>query len=216
MQLASRQDLKVFIKRHKNYLVSLALLWALGLFWRVRGPLRLLWERIFSQSKKTIPSKKSSKKKLLSISLDKIVLQNTSKDPAIPSYVFVESSLPTLCRLCEQYDVYLIATVKSILEQKQVEELIISSALSVKHQLDIRKVVFCQSSTGRSHIVRHLEPHIHVDNELAVIKQLSFSISRLILIISQSNGVALKDVASTEKLSRNIDIVREFTEACLL
>lgn len=92
------------------------------------------------------------------------LLWNPSPDPESPNYGFLPQSVPFLQKLLYSsvYDVYLITEVTSVAEQDHVLELLRSAGLE-EAGLDMRKVLFCSSAEGRAHMVRHLEPSLHVD-----------------------------------------------------
>ncbi|KAI9298711.1 hypothetical protein K502DRAFT_362139 [Neoconidiobolus thromboides FSU 785] len=201
------------VKLIKKYPTQIIFIIALSILaWYYKFKYHSSWLGLVFKPKKAILPKRSRKKKVLSISLDKIVLWNPSKDPSVPNYAFVESIVPILQKLCEQYELYLIGTVGSKKEQKQIEELIYNSELSKKHGLDVRKVIFCETTIGRSHIVRHIEPHIHVDSEMDVIRGLRMSMSRLILILSKTHD-PITSLKKDPSLPKNVEIFNSFPDS---
>ncbi|KXN68538.1 hypothetical protein CONCODRAFT_9211 [Conidiobolus coronatus NRRL 28638] len=150
-------------------------------------------------------------KRKCTISLNKVILWNPSPDPKVPNFAFVESVVPALTQLCERYDVYFIALVNSQIEQDQILNLLNHSELVLKHQLDTRKILFCNSVEGKSHIVRHLEPYIHVDNEIDVIYKLKSYIHKLYLILTNHST----PIQSEFNQFKNIEISKSFLESSL-
>jgi len=215
MSILSLLNIKSFVYQYRKPFILLVMAWMLGSAWWLRANLRSTWKSLFYQSKRSLLPKRPLKKKLLTISLDKIVLWNPSQDPAVPNYAFVESVVPQLRQLCERYDIYLIATVSNPKEQAQIEHLIFTSDLARRNQLDIRKVVFCQTPEGRSHIVRHIEPHIHVDSEADVVNLLRLSISRLILVLSNRSPTS-SPALQLPTFPKNVQVCLSFPEASLV
>ncbi|KAJ9069459.1 hypothetical protein DSO57_1018378 [Entomophthora muscae] len=203
------------LRKYRKQLLTLAFFCSLGLLWRWASPFKSLFRLLFL--KKALVSKKPQRK-ALSISLNKIILWNPSRDPEVPNYAFIESVVPILSILCERFDVYLIATVKSLKEKKQIEELIYSSPLARKHQLDVRKILFCQTALGRSHIVRHISPYLHVDNDIEVANQLKQFVPQIVLIWSKKRSeekLSKHSSASEFQLPKNIEIYHSFLDSRL-
>lgn len=215
MSALSFFNIRSMVYQYRKPFLLLVIAWMLGSAWWLRSNLRSTWQRIFFQSRKSVLTKKPIKKKLLTISLDKIILWNPSRDPAVPNYAFVEAVVPQLRKLCEKYDIYLIATASNPKEQAQIEHLIYTSDLARRNELDIRKVVFCQTPEGRSHIVRHIEPHVHVDSEAAVVNLLRLSISRLILILTNSSSNPSSPAPSLPTFPKNVQVCLNFSDASL-
>ena len=80
---------------------------------------------------------------------------------------------------------YLICKVDTIKEKDQISELIEQSSMVRRNLLDFNKMVFCLTWEGKAHIVRHIEPHIHIDTDVDVINKLRVSIPKMVLVNDQ-------------------------------
>ncbi|KAJ3183722.1 hypothetical protein HDU85_002151 [Gaertneriomyces sp. JEL0708] len=122
-------------------------------------------------------------RRVLTMSLKNIVLWNPSPDPQNPNHAFRESALPFMHSLVSSglYEVYLIAVVNSDLEERQIQRLLHSSGLYASG-LDPRRVLFCSTEEGKGHIVRHIEPRIHVESNDTVIRKLSPHVDKIIRV----------------------------------
>ncbi|TPX37024.1 hypothetical protein SmJEL517_g00808 [Synchytrium microbalum] len=137
---------------------------------------------------------KSKHKRLLTISAKNIIFWNPSKDPSHPNYAFLEGAIPTLSAILASglYDVHLIIVVEGgDVEAAQITSLMASSGLAAAG-LDSRRVLFCDTEEGKSHIVRHIEPQVHIDSNDDVISRLAPFINRIVRVrqtkVSGSNS----------------------------
>ncbi|KAI9098054.1 hypothetical protein DFS34DRAFT_619458 [Phlyctochytrium arcticum] len=114
-----------------------------------------------------------SGKRRITVSMKDIVLWNPSPDPTNPNHAFRESALPFLHMLVSQShnEVYLLMVVNSDEEEVQIVSLLESSGL-FNSGLDSRRVLFCSTEEGKGHMIRHIEPLVHVDNCDVVIQKL--------------------------------------------
>ncbi|KAI9003881.1 hypothetical protein DFJ74DRAFT_647119 [Hyaloraphidium curvatum] len=110
------------------------------------------------------PASARKPQRKLTISAKDIILWNASPDPESPNLGFLPQAAPFLHALLRSnaYDLHLITESASAAERDAVLELLRSAGLEASG-LDFRKVLFCSSAEGRAHMVRHLEPHVHVE-----------------------------------------------------
>lgn len=85
-----------------------------------------------------------------------------------PNVAFREGVLPVLSALLERLNatrstLTLLSHVSSDAEESQIKHLFLKSGLYSKG-LDPRRVLFCDSGEGLTHMVRHLSPGVHVDS----------------------------------------------------
>ncbi|KAI8804003.1 hypothetical protein BJ742DRAFT_857150 [Cladochytrium replicatum] len=135
--------------------------------------------------------KRKGPKRVLTISVKNIILWNPSPDPMNPNYAFNEALLPYLTKLyaSQLYDIYLITVVSSDKEEEQITELLSSSTSGLLSSgLDPRKILFCDTEEGKSHIVRHIEPHIHVDSVDSALLKLIGHVPKLIRILRPTSS----------------------------
>ncbi|KAI8820418.1 uncharacterized protein EV422DRAFT_69684 [Fimicolochytrium jonesii] len=121
--------------------------------------------------------------RVMTISMKNIVVWNPSPDPTTPIYAFRESALPFLTSLVSnpRNQIHLIMVVTSDEEEAQVRSLLLSSNL-YNLGLDPRRVVFCSTEEGKGHIVRHIEPSVHVESNDDVITKLAPFVQRIVRV----------------------------------
>ncbi|KAI8390978.1 uncharacterized protein BYT42DRAFT_555077 [Radiomyces spectabilis] len=110
----------------------------------------------------SVPNSRKKKEKL-TISLKNTILWNPSSDVDVPNHAFHEHATTLLSRLSQLYDVYLLISVGSKEEQDQIQHLLDHAGLIGSDGLDKRKILFCSTEEGKIHIVRHVEPYMHVE-----------------------------------------------------
>ncbi|KAI7865116.1 uncharacterized protein EV154DRAFT_533573 [Mucor mucedo] len=100
------------------------------------------------------------KRKRMTISLKNTVLWNPSSDVNTPNHAFHENTVPLLNRLAQIHDIYVIIHMNSDKERHQITQLLNNNPNLL---LDSRKILHCSSEQGKLHLIRHLQPHIHVE-----------------------------------------------------
>ncbi|KAI8085303.1 hypothetical protein BDF21DRAFT_359305 [Thamnidium elegans] len=133
-------------------------------------------------------------KKKLTVSLKNTVLWNPSPDVDRPMYGFQEKSIQILTRLSYIYELYIIVQVNSTEEKENIQELL-ENATSVDglflDSIDKRKILYCSEEEGKMHIIRHIEPFIHVeggwekDDGQDIVNKLKPFISKIIWIMTK-------------------------------
>ncbi|KAJ3184585.1 hypothetical protein HDU87_003986 [Geranomyces variabilis] len=122
---------------------------------------------------------------VVTISMKNIIVWNPSPDPATPNHAFRESALPYLQSLVKSQNpriqIHLITVVSSDEEEAQIRELLKASGLYADG-LDERRVLFCGTEEGKAHLVRHIEPAVHVDQNDEVIERLAPYVKRLVRV----------------------------------
>ncbi|KAJ3001543.1 hypothetical protein HKX48_002815 [Thoreauomyces humboldtii] len=78
-------------------------------------------------------------------------------------------------------NIYLITVVTSDEEEEQIRALLDASNLYA-YGLDVRRVLFCSTEEGKAHVVRHVDPAVHVDSNDDVIARLAPFIRRIIRV----------------------------------
>lgn len=109
-------------------------------------------------------------------------------------YGFQEKSIQILTRLSYLYELYIIVQVNSVEEKENIEELL-ENATSVDglffDSIDKRKILYCSEEEGKMHIIRHIEPFIHVeggwekDDGQDIVNKLKPFISKIIWIMTK-------------------------------
>jgi hypothetical protein len=107
-----------------------------------------------------------------------------------PIYAFQEHSIQLLTQLSYLYDIYVLVHVNSKEEQSNIEALL-SNASIFSDLLDYRKVIFCSEEEGKIHIIRHIEPFIHIeggwemDDGEEIIKKLKPFVHKIIWLMTK-------------------------------
>lgn len=129
-------------------------------------------------------------------------------------YAFQENSIQILTRLSCLYDIYVIVHVNSDEEKHNIQTLLASSSTDglFLDGLDNRKIIFCSEEEGKVHIIRHIEPSIHVeggwekDDGEDIIKKLKPFVSKLIWIITKRRRDSVGPENSIHDLAKNIEL----------
>ncbi|CAO3653235.1 unnamed protein product [Cunninghamella echinulata] len=129
------------------------------------------------------------------------VLWNPSSDVTSPNHAFHEHGHKLLSELVKQHDVYIITHVNNEEQKEHMEHLLENANIN---QLDPRKVLFCSTEEGKIHLVRHLEPQIHIeggweeDDGEDIIRKLRPFIPKLIWVITKRRRSSF-NTSSTKK-----------------
>ncbi|KAJ1953436.1 hypothetical protein IWQ62_005990, partial [Dispira parvispora] len=130
----------------------------------------------------------------LTVHLNNALIWNPSRDPQSPNYAFKPNALPLLRIMTKYFDVYCIAHIRSTAEQMDIRQLFDSGRRSqstppsstetgkdsAPEEMDRRKLLFCQTLKGKDHIVRHVQPLVHVDADLESIVTLATFIPHMV------------------------------------
>ena len=103
--------------------------------------------------------KRRTSKRIITINT-KLLLWTPSQSSIV---AFKELALKLLNSL--DGDVYLVSMVSNDEEQFRIQELFDS-------KIDPRKLLFCETKEGLISICRHINPQLHLDNDLDIIKQI--------------------------------------------
>lgn len=159
-------------------------------------------------------------KKKMTVSLKNTVLWNPSPDVDTPIFAFQEKSIQILTRLSYLYDIYVIVHVSSEEEKDNIQNMLenasSSDGLFVDSGVDNRKIIFCSNEEGKVHIIRHIEPSIHVeggwekDDGEEIIKKLKPFVSKLVWIMTKRRRDSFRpeNVKEEDKavLGQNVEI----------
>lgn len=105
-------------------------------------------------------------------------------------YGFAENSTQLLTRLNYTYDIYVIVHVNST-DQKQNIQQLLDNAKVFKEHIDSRKIIYCSNEEGKIHIIRHIEPFIHVeggwekDDGEDMVKKLKPFVNKIIWLVTK-------------------------------
>ncbi|RKP09396.1 hypothetical protein THASP1DRAFT_8424, partial [Thamnocephalis sphaerospora] len=109
------------------------------------------------------------------------ILWNPSPDPTAPTLGFLQHAVVLLRYFAEHYDLYLMTPVTTLEEKTEVMRLLRDAGLHAA-QLDEHKILFCQTSEGVAHLVRHLAPAVHVDADAEIVRMVRTFVGRVVWI----------------------------------
>lgn len=89
------------------------------------------------------------------------VLWNPSRDVNTPNHAFHENTIPLLVRWSSAFDIYVIAHTTTPQDKHQIETLLNNSNLF--NFIDSRKVLYCSSEQGKLHLIKQIEPSVHIE-----------------------------------------------------
>ncbi|KAI9469828.1 MAG: hypothetical protein EXX96DRAFT_612333 [Benjaminiella poitrasii] len=155
------------------------------------------WNSTFFNSLKSTVRKN---RKRMTISLKNTVLWNPSTDIDTPMYGFRENSINLLARLSYVYDIYIVVHVSSEEEKSNIQHFLMNglSNVTTQHFIDSRKIIYCSEEEGKIHIVRHLEPFIHVeggwemDDGEEIVRKLKPFVHRIVWIMTKRRRDSFK------------------------
>lgn len=84
---------------------------------------------------------------------------NPSSDFNTPNHAFHENTVTLLNKLTHIYDIYVIIQLNSDQERHQITQLLNNANIL----LDSRKILYCSTEQGKLHLIRHIQPQIHVE-----------------------------------------------------
>lgn len=144
-------------------------------------------------------------------------LWNPSSDVDTPNHAFRENAAALLTQLSYIYDIYIIVHVNSEEERESIKVLLENAGLFTSNQeLDNRKVIFCQEEEGKIHIIRHIEPFIHIeggwekDDGEDIVKKLRPFVHKIVWVITKRRRDSFKPgrISEADKsiLGHNVEV----------
>jgi hypothetical protein len=101
-------------------------------------------------------------------------------------------------------------------EEKEKIANLLENATNLNAHMDPRKIIYCSSEEGKIHIIRHIEPFIHVeggwekDDGEEIIKKLKPFVNKLIWIITKKrrNSFMPENIKSEDHglIANNIEL----------
>ncbi|KAH8548337.1 hypothetical protein BGW37DRAFT_460902 [Umbelopsis sp. PMI_123] len=101
------------------------------------------------------------RKRVMTISLKNTILWNPSSDVNSPNHAFQERATHLLQQLSNYYHIYIIVHMNSPSERAQIDEMLTNSGIF--NFIDRRKLLYCETEEGKIHMIRHLEPAVHIE-----------------------------------------------------
>lgn len=131
-------------------------------------------------------------------------------------YAFQENSIQILTRLSYLYDIYVIVHVNSEEEKENIQNMLenasSSDGLFTDSSVDNRKIIFCSNEEGKVHIIRHIEPFIHVeggwekDDGEDIVQKLKPFVSKIIWILTRRRRDSFTPEKNNNLVGKNIEL----------
>ncbi|KAG1051202.1 hypothetical protein G6F46_006601 [Rhizopus delemar] len=154
----------------------------------------------------------------MTISLKNTVLWNPSSD--ISMYAFHENVLQLIIRLTYAYDIYIIIHINSVKERDRIQFLLENTqgGLFTGGYMDQRKIIYCSEEEGKVHIIRHIEPVIHIeggweeDDGEKIVKRLQPFIKKIVWIVTKRKMDLMK---SDHDLKHNVELAERLADTSI-
>ena len=96
-----------------------------------------------------------------------------------PSFELISDALEAVKLLVSATDLYLITVVSSDEEEERARAAL---QAAVQAGVNATKLLFCSTSTGKSSMIRQLEPAMHIDDDGTLLESIQRFVPRLLLI----------------------------------
>ena len=153
------------------------------------------------------------------------MLWNPSSDVDTPNHAFHENAAIALNRLTQLYDVHIIIHVSSDDEKDQINRLLQNAGLLENNVLDPRKILWCSTEEGKIHMIRHIEPAVHIeggwelDDGEDIVRKLRPFVSRLIWVITRRRRSSFNQARLKESdqgiMGANVELAEKLLETTL-
>lgn len=116
----------------------------------------------------------------------------------VPTVLVRPDALPGLKKFAALFEVYFVIRVDSDAMEKAVTAALSKARLFKDGLLDRRKIVFCETDTGRISVARQLESQLHIDETFDVIAGLQRFVNCVAFVSSEARSFP------AEMLGRNV------------
>ncbi|KAL0485279.1 peroxisome biogenesis protein 22 [Acrasis kona] len=153
-----------------------------------------------NNSNNSTGGKQVSKKNFFYSNWKIVLLINTFMEDNLQA--IKEEHLKLLFTLAKECDLYLVAKVTSDEQEKIISSTVKSSTADGSSIIDAglneNKILFCETDRGKIAIARQIEPHLYVDSDAEVVKELERFLP-LVAQVTPSNTTTIK--ASSAKIT---------------
>ncbi|KAI9315310.1 hypothetical protein BX666DRAFT_1961455 [Dichotomocladium elegans] len=159
----------------------------------------------------------------MTLSLKNTVLWNPSSDVDTPNHAFQEKAVTVVSRLAQIYDIYLIIHINSDDEREQIDKLLQKAGLM--DVLDSRKILRCSTEEGKIHMIRHIEPHVHIeggwelDDGEDIVRKIRPFVNKVVWIITRRRRSSFNQARLKESdqgiLGPNVELTEKLIETSL-
>ncbi|PXF41370.1 Peroxisome biogenesis protein 22 [Gracilariopsis chorda] len=131
---------------------------------------------------------------------EKALLKEKSEQPQLPDLPIVvqPSAVPHLKRFAKLFDLYIVVRVDDDDTERHVTDALSAVGVFEPGLLDPRKLLFCDTDTGRVSVARQLEPQLHIDETTSVITALQRFVPFVALV------TPVRDSTSSQPLASNV------------
>jgi len=127
------------------------------------------------------------------------------------SLVAIPSQISALLKLLPTNDIYLITKVQNDEKEREVMQLLEETGI-LWAGMNPSKVLFCSTDEGRVHMARQLGVHLHIDDDLQVIKMLRPHVPQLLHVSSIAEEVSYIQELNVIKATNLSQYVMSFSK----
>jgi hypothetical protein len=135
-------------------------------------------------------------------------------------YAFHENVLQLIIRLTYVYDIYIIIHISSVKERDRIQFLLENTqgGLFTGGYMDHRKIIYCSEEEGKVHIIRHIEPVIHIeggweeDDGEKIVKRLQPFVNKIVWIVTKRKMDLMK---SDHDLKHNVELTERLVDTSI-
>ncbi|KAI7870126.1 hypothetical protein BDF14DRAFT_1774926 [Spinellus fusiger] len=165
------------------------------------------------------------KKKRITLSLKNTILWNPSSDVNAPNHAFHENAAILLLKLAQAHEVYLIIHIHSDEERHQIQQLLENAGLVSPHHIDKRRILFCSTEQGKIHLIRHIEPNVHIeggwelDDGEDIVRKVRPFVNKLIWVMTRRRRTSFNQAKLKESdegvMGHNVELTDQLSDTTL-
>ncbi|KAG1469767.1 hypothetical protein G6F56_003068 [Rhizopus delemar] len=137
-------------------------------------------------------------------------------------YAFQEDVIQLLAQLSYLYDIYIVVQVNSKDEQESIQSLLENAQGSVfsanSGYIDHRKIIYCSEEEGKMHIIRHIEPAVHIeggweeDDGEDIVRKLRPFVNKIVWIMTKRRMDSLQ-AEKEGNLGSNVELAERLMDS---
>ncbi|KAL0097491.1 hypothetical protein J3Q64DRAFT_1670739 [Phycomyces blakesleeanus] len=164
-------------------------------------------------------------KKKITLSLKNTILWNPSPDVNVPNHAFHENGAILLLRLAQANEVYLIIHIHSEDERHQIQKLLENASLVGPRLIDSRRILYCSTEQGKIHLIRHIEPAIHIeggwelDDGEDIVRKVRPFVNKLIWVVTRRRRTSFNQSKLKESdegvMGHNVELTDKLSDTSL-
>ncbi|KAL0095297.1 hypothetical protein F4703DRAFT_1938622 [Phycomyces blakesleeanus] len=153
------------------------------------------------------------------------ILWNPSPDVNVPNHAFHENGAILLLRLAQANEVYLIIHIHSEDERHQIQKLLENASLVGPRLIDSRRILYCSTEQGKIHLIRHIEPAIHIeggwelDDGEDIVRKVRPFVNKLIWVVTRRRRTSFNQSKLKESdegvMGHNVELTDKLSDTSL-